>query len=159
MKGTTHMLIGVAAFSSFSTHADIEPGAFIAGLALAALGSVLPDIDHPQSFISRRLPLPLWLVIPHRGITHSLLAVLIWIPLSMVHWSLGIIGLGYVLHIAADLVTKNGTSLYAPFSRVRVGLLPRWLAIRTGGLSEGIIAAISLILLVYSIAKFTEGFI
>jgi inner membrane protein len=48
-------------------------------LALAIGGALLPDIDHPQSWVGRRARLisqPLAALIGHRGFTHSILAVI-----------------------------------------------------------------------------------
>jgi membrane-bound metal-dependent hydrolase YbcI (DUF457 family) len=69
-------------------------------LALVGIGSLIPDIDHPQSWVGLRLPVisrPLVAMAGHRGITHSLLAVIVcglllrWVDLavrlSMPSWS------------------------------------------------------------------------
>ncbi|VEB43121.1 Inner membrane protein ydjM [Chromobacterium violaceum] len=47
-------------------------------LAGGLAGSLLPDIDHPKSWLGRRIPFlsrPISYLFGHRGITHSLLAV------------------------------------------------------------------------------------
>lgn len=82
-------------------------------------------------------------LLPHRGITHSLLTCLLltgglallltalpaWptrgMPLAFL--------VGYVSHLAADGVTKTGVPLLLPLLRRRFHLLPRPLRITTGG--------------------------
>ena len=52
MMGKTHMLVGATAATSFLyfTTGTLEPVVIIAG----ALGGLLPDVDHPNSTISRK---------------------------------------------------------------------------------------------------------
>ncbi len=87
------------------------------------LSCLLPDIDHPRSLLGQRL---YWLSKPiarlcgHRGFTHSLLAVIIGVILLHINlpgdsWIApdvfqGII-LGYLSHIAADMLTPAGVPL------------------------------------------------
>ncbi|TKI05602.1 metal-dependent hydrolase [Martelella alba] len=95
-------------------------------VAGALLTCLLPDIDHPQSFLGQRLR---WLSTPiarlfgHRGFTHSLLAIVAGvalfglkfepnrlIPLDALH---GMI-IGYLSHIFADMLTPAGVPLLWP---------------------------------------------
>ncbi|MGP1955930.1 MAG: metal-dependent hydrolase [Arsenophonus sp. NC-PY1-MAG3] len=92
---------------------------------------LLPDIDHPKSFLGQRLK---WLSIPiakvfgHRGITHSLLAIIggsiffssdllsriiIPIPVDFVHSMI----VGYTSHLVADMLTPAGIPLLWPCRR------------------------------------------
>lgn len=95
-------------------------------LAGGVLGSMLPDIDHPGSAFGRRvLPISMMLaaVFGHRGITHSLLAVvgmsaLAWFALHHLDWHPGysvpfVVGLsaGYLSHLAGDWMTRCAASL------------------------------------------------
>jgi membrane-bound metal-dependent hydrolase YbcI (DUF457 family) len=71
------------------------------------------------------------LVSDHRGITHSLVALILvtagcWL---LTDWAVGPalaigLGLGYASHLAADAMTPRGVSLGAPFSRRPFHLLP-----------------------------------
>ncbi len=85
-------------------------------------------------------------LLPHRGITHSLLICLLltgglallltalpaWptrgLPLAFL--------VGYTSHLIADGVTKTGVPLLRPLTRHRFHLLPRPLRITTGGVFE-----------------------
>lgn len=132
------------------------------GLALAGavIGSLLPDIDHPESKIAYQAGLargrgPLTdvagfglraLMGGHRGFTHSaLVASLIAIAGLLILQPAGAaaigFALGYLSHIAADMLTKEGVRLWWPFSRREVGIGPRALRFRTGSLIEYAIVA------------------
>jgi inner membrane protein len=107
-------------------------------LVLAAVGSVLPDIDHPQSWIGRRIGLISRLlasVVGHRGITHSLFAVALGIYLLHQNRIGGVVTtplvIGYVSHLAADFLTPGGLRLAWPLRRIyRLPLC------RTGSITE-----------------------
>lgn len=92
---------------------------------------LLPDIDHPKSFLGQRLK---WLSVPiakvcgHRGMTHSFLAIVgcsiflssdflshIILPRSkdFVHAMV----VGYISHVVADMLTPAGIPLLWPYRR------------------------------------------
>lgn len=97
---------------------------------------LLPDIDHPKSLLGQRLT---WLSSPisclcgHRGFTHSLMAIIVGIflfallmpsqidiPLDAFHSMI----IGYLSHIAADILTPAGVPLLWPCRwRFRVPIL------------------------------------
>lgn len=92
----------------------------------AVLTCLLPDIDHPKSFLGQRLK---WIAKPiarafgHRGFTHSLLAVFalltlfyLKVPESWIVPADAIQGmvLGYLSHILADMLTPAGVPLLWP---------------------------------------------
>ena len=78
MLAGSHVALGAAAWIAAAPHLGrppLDPEA----LALAVFGGLLPDIDHPKSWVGRRLRPVSDLVaglFGHRGVTHSLLAVL-----------------------------------------------------------------------------------
>lgn len=87
-------------------------------LALAGIGSLLPDIDHPQSWVGLRLRIisrPLAAAVRHRRMTHSLLAVIVcglllrWGGFSRT--AVDAVVVGYLSHLAADLLTSSGLRL------------------------------------------------
>lgn len=127
MKGTTHVQIGVAAGLALSlmTGAAAKDTAFIV-LASAAT-SKLPDLD---------LSLPF----AHRGLTHSILAVLV-VAVGSFYFlpylpALAAV-IGYVAHIAADMLTVAGCMIFYPLPyRVRLPLT----FIRTGGIWEALLS-------------------
>lgn len=111
---------------------------------MATGSALLPDIDHPQSWVGRRTLLisrPLAAVFGHRGFTHSILAVVACFVL--LHWrGLGRavvdpVVVGYLSHLGADLLTSSGLPLAWPLRwRFAIPLC------RTGSPVELIIVAV-----------------
>ncbi|MGD9732935.1 MAG: metal-dependent hydrolase [Desulfamplus sp.] len=134
MTGPTHVAIAVTC--------GILAGAGRPDLALLAGGAVLPDLDHPQSFIGRvffpvSIPLSNWL--GHRGAFHSFwlwglvaFAGFFWKPFF-------VLGAGALLHVFADCATVSGVRAMSPFTQKLFVLFQRSWRIRSGGKSEIII--------------------
>lgn len=138
----SHVVVGVAAWTWAAPHlglGSLSPAA----IALATAGALLPDIDHPSSWVGRRLRVvsrPLATVTGHRGVTHSLVAVLACLVfLRWEGWTRAVIDplvVGYLSHLAADLLTTSGLRLAWPSrKRQAIGLC------RTGSFAETVIVA------------------
>ncbi len=121
----SHLVVGLACWAGAAAawHLPADP----VTLGLVLLGAVLPDIDHPSSWIGRRLwfvSRPLALLVGHRGLTHSALAVVAGIVVlrlaGLGGWQAPLV-VGYLSHLAADLVTVGGIPLLWPWRR-RFGL-------------------------------------
>jgi inner membrane protein len=138
--------------------------ATMATLAVITFAALLPDLDHPRALLAqwrlakhgplslvRPLAIPAFLLhaeFGHRGGMHSLLAVIGvylgggWIGAQVGLPALGaVVAWGYLLHIAADMLTHHGVPLLWPLTRDRFGL-PRPLDIRTGGIGESVYLAV-----------------
>lgn len=153
MQGKTHALIGVTAglWLAVQTAAPVETALLYAGLG--ALGGLLPDIDHPNSSISRRLP-PLRLFtfwMPHRTYTHSLFAVVLvmFAGITFAGFQGAALAMGYMMHVVADMMTFSGVPILIPVSRARWHLLPRFFRIDTGGMTETMLAVAVIAVNVY----------
>lgn len=150
MMVVSHVLVGAAAWVvavkvGGMGHGDID--ALALGAAMA--GALLPDIDHPSSWLGRRLwPVskPLSLLLGHRGLTHSLLAVAG--GLALIHAAqpntaiarlVEPLVVGYLSHLAADALTPAGVPLLWPWKR-RFGLP----LCATGGAMELVVVAATL---------------
>lgn len=168
MTGKTHMLGGIAfgaagalvATTAFpEAVSNVQAGVFIMG---SAVGALIPDIDHPSSVISRKVPLVSMLykmvaavdklickllginyVMGHRGITHSivpitaLLGLLLFFgkELQLYMLLLGLI-VGCYSHVAFDMLNPSGVPILLPFSKKRFRFLPKKLAIPTKSLAD-----------------------
>lgn len=168
MTGKTHMLGGIAFGAAGAVIANIvlpetlpnaQAGVLIMG---SAVGALIPDIDHPSSIISRKIPLISILYrmvafvdkciakifnakysMGHRGITHSLIPTTILLALLLVFGKdlqvflllLGLI-IGCYSHIVFDMLNPSGVPIFLPFSRKRVRLIPKQLAIPTKNVSD-----------------------
>ncbi|MDQ0253098.1 inner membrane protein [Evansella vedderi] len=94
---------------------------YIVGIVV---GSLLPDIDEPRSYVGRRAPLFSRLInriFGHRGVTHSLLAWLVTVTIYFLYpspFTLGL-SLGYLFHIVGDYFSVGGVPLFSPLSKHR----------------------------------------
>lgn len=100
--------------------------------ALVALGSLLPDIDHPESLLGRRvkfISIPLhflqgdksllpWSEDSHsRGVTHSIwVLVACWWLISSPFPAIVALSFGFVAHLIGDALTPAGIRLFWPLS-------------------------------------------
>lgn len=97
----------------------------------AYFGSLLPDIDLKNSYISKRMPL-VYKVFgskqKHRGFTHSMLSVCLILIICKVIFvvskedkAVGVfsagIWIGYVSHILLDMFTKEGVEFFYPLRK------------------------------------------
>ena len=147
MMAGSHLALGAAAWLVAAPWLGLPPASPVS-LGLALSGALLPDIDHPKSWVGKRLrPLSSGIarVSGHRGITHSALALAVGIW-SLLHggaprWFVAPLAVGYLSHLAADLLTPGGLRLAwplrrtwalplcrtgSPFEPLVVGLLLSW---------------------------------
>ena len=151
MLAFTHIAAGCASSLLVSGALNAQPSQAILVLGGGILGSMMPDIDHPQSAFGKRvlpLSIPIATLFGHRGITHSLLAVagmswLIWWSLHHLQWHQGYavpvvagVATGYLSHLAGDWLTNSGVPLLWPSSRRFVSPL----RLCTGDLREYLLA-------------------
>ncbi|MGK7879651.1 MAG: metal-dependent hydrolase [Crocosphaera sp.] len=117
MMTPTHITFSIAMTSIMTGTANLEL------LGVAAIASLLPDIDTSKSFIGRLFfPLSRWLETNtvHRGITHSFFAsgviTLVSYPIALIgypHVWHGLI-LGYFFGWFGDVFTKSGVEAFYP---------------------------------------------
>lgn len=116
----SHIALGAAAWIVAAPRLGM-PALEPVPLVLAVLGALLPDIDHPKSWVGKKVWPLSWVfsrLFGHRGLTHSLLAVLACILLLLrEELPLGLTAplvVGYLSHLAADLLTPGGLRLAWP---------------------------------------------
>lgn len=143
MLGKTHLVGGVCAGVLTATwltqNTNFSEFALLATpllIASSGFGSLLPDIDHPNSKMGRRVkPLSKLInkAVGHRGATHTLLAMaLVSFALFMLNLSLPVVlqplglvvvlgvTIGYFSHLFLDALTPSGVPLFAPFIKKSV---------------------------------------
>jgi inner membrane protein len=140
MMAKSHVVIGAAAWIVTAPLLHFAPWDAV-NIALAIGGSLLPDIDHPQSWVGRRTrPVSTILAgtLGHRGVTHSAFAIvalsLLLVHAGYRHSLVAALAVGYLSHLAADMLTSRGLRLAWPHPRTWG--LP---LCRTGSPMEGII--------------------
>lgn len=136
-------MAGVAVSASASL-GPAQTGLF---LSLAILGSLLPDIDHTESKLGRRIR-PISFVITkifgHRTLTHSLtlyffLSVLGYFAFPQYQIQLLAIVVGAISHLLLDSLNPSGVPLFYPHpARFSIA------KIRTGSLLEHVFLAVML---------------
>lgn len=138
-------------FSGYGFDGLLNYGIFWTVIAFASL---VPDIDHANSYISNKLGFSL--PFKHRGFTHYIYpwAILIWLGYNDVvpYGEFAIwIGVGALLHSFGDMHTKNGVKLFG-FGKKGLNVLPSFLVFRTGSSIEAIFFVGYCILFGYSIS-------
>lgn len=120
MMARSHVVVGAAAWLVTAKFLHLPPFDPVP-LGLAIAGSLLPDIDHPQSWVGRRtrpLSTALAALLGHRGVTHSALAVLFLLVLlaqeGVRRANADALAIGYLSHLGADLLTPRGLRLAWP---------------------------------------------
>jgi inner membrane protein len=123
MMARSHVVVGAASWVAAAPLLHLPP-LDLPDLALAIAGALLPDIDHPQSWLGRRaqpVSTVIARVLGHRGVTHSAVAVVGLVALLV--WSgqrreaISALAVGYLSHLAADMLTPRGLRLAWPLRR------------------------------------------
>lgn len=120
MMAKSHVVVGLATWVAAAPFLHVSPFHPV-HLVLAVAGSLLPDVDHPQSWVGR-LAWPVSRVLAsalgHRGVTHSAIAVLGLVALLMQtghrRGEVAALAVGYLSHLAADMLTPRGLRLAWP---------------------------------------------
>jgi inner membrane protein len=119
MMASTHVLFGLNCWLGYAQLRGLPlhpESIFIAGAA-----SLLPDIDHPKSTFGSLVPFfsrPISAIFGHRGITHSLFAIIAGIYIMHKYGYqteyVAAIVVGYLSHLLGDMMTNSGVPLLWP---------------------------------------------
>jgi inner membrane protein len=149
------MLVAAGGWVILASGMDPSPAA--TSVAAAGIGGLLPDIDHPGSFVGRRLlflSVPIAAMLGHRGFTHSLLAVVAatWLLVSAFRWEADLgaaLAFGYLSHLAGDWLTERGIPLLWPWRRHFAAPI----TLKTGGVIEHMLDVMLLGFVVWSLGS------
>ena len=154
MMAPTHVLLGTSAYVAVSLVAPQHFPLAAAPFVAASLGSLAPDLDHPASWLGKRLffiSVPLSALLGHRGLTHSLIAALAATIALAFYMQAGHLApwlaaflLGYLSHLFADWNTGGVPLLWPSMRRFKAP----W-AFQTGGIIERLFASAFCAALVY----------
>jgi inner membrane protein len=151
MTSITHVPFGLltAEFACTSFGYEMDGTA----LALSAVGSLLPDIDHPRSsmgflFYFTGIPQFIERKLGHRTITHSwvffsaciVLFVPVWIGLGLLHYLAALCGV--LSHILIDMANIPGVPLFWPHRARWVFPASEEYRINVGSKAEFILCAV-----------------
>lgn len=131
MMGPTHLATGLIVSAAITTNP--------LGLVVGAVAALLPDIDEPNSMISKRIPIIPHIIgaFGHRKITHSLIGLFLFsIPvyLFLPNEMLMVFIAAYLSHLVLDSLTMMGVPWGYPIIQRHFGLSLG----RTGGIIEGV---------------------
>lgn len=145
----THLAIGFLV-GLLSMH-YLHPQNQILFMVLILLGSLLPDIDHPNSTIGRKTKI-IALLFEHRGFFHGFLSIiplLFLLSFVLTKIQLVAVALGYASHLLSDALTIEGIMPLHPLTRWRLrGFL------RTGATYETVILVALVVLDAMMLWKF-----
>lgn len=152
MMGKTHMMWGafcafvyIKYFQPFAT----DPMQNLIVFLFIIFGSILPDVDHPDSKLGRYVK-PIGFLFEHRGFFHSIFAIIMWYFLfSLIFSKVYAVALivGYVTHLFIDAFNRYGVSPFAPIFKLKIKG-----PIMTNGTTEKVIYWVLLILNVLFVA-------
>lgn len=159
MRGREHLVFGITTSATLALAMYSPDSVYFAHPAiftgLAAVGSLFPDIDHPDSTISRKCRLLSNVVSlfikSHRTYTHDLALILPIAILLSTHYPI-ILGFffGYIGHLIMDLLTVSGLPFFYLFQKKSIHITPKWARFKSGSvvamlftylLSGGVLAA------------------
>lgn len=131
MTGKTHAAVGLFVGVALARSLGVTDEQAALTVALAVIGSLAPDLDTPQSYISRLLILnPVHLFVRHRGVLHSGLVAGLLMVAGLVHPLALPFAMGYASHILIDALTVSGVPVLWPRRESLRG------PFRTGGLMD-----------------------
>jgi membrane-bound metal-dependent hydrolase YbcI (DUF457 family) len=150
--------VAVAAGVGFATAPIFSPDLMAGALwvGIVTVSSLLPDIDHPSSMITRILgPLTktisffVRLFVKHRGLTHQDLGIALWTCLlaygctqvGLPVWLALASGMGCAAHALGDMWTVGGLRPFVLFPKVRIQISDE----KAGAGSEPFVAGAALI--------------
>jgi inner membrane protein len=112
-------------------------------LGLAAIGSLIPDIDTSSSILGQVFfPVSRWIEAryPHRSITHSLIATVaiavLVSPLAISNWQWWCLPFGHLVACFSDCFTVQGVQLFWPNPAWAISVSNPRRRLKTGGTGE-----------------------
>jgi inner membrane protein len=159
MMARSHIVVALASWFVGAPLLHLSPFNPVS-IACAVVGSLLPDVDHPKSWVGRRTrPISTFLaaIFGHRGITHSALAIAT-LAVGVLYagyrhvWVCALVT-GYLSHLFADMLTPRGLRLAWPLRGT--WSLPVY---RTGSPGENIVVALILVgMLTWEVQRLLPG--
>ncbi|MEM0332025.1 MAG: metal-dependent hydrolase [Archaeoglobaceae archaeon] len=153
MRHTTHILFGTLFAIPIVSYLSLDPAKASFIIFTALIGSLLPDVDHPKSYINRKSWGIFYRVVlqsTHRGWMHSLFGAFIFTLISTLVffylcWDMlysMVFLFGYLSHLLADSLNPTGVNwLWPKKKKYKIAI------IKTGSKGEVIFQAFLVILL------------
>lgn len=111
MKGTTHASFAVVSNVIVSNvqHVQLEPKTFAVLAVASTFGGLLPDIDHGNSKLGKKVPV-VDKLFKHRGFTHTVwFAMIAYVIVAMWNEQIAMyVFIGCLSHLIGDILTPMG---------------------------------------------------
>jgi len=162
--GHTHALIGSALGLGMALSTHAAPNQTLLLMGIGALAAALPDIDHPQAPIRRKMGCLgnlLFGRLKHRGITHTLIAIVAVgaAAFTALPPLIGeVVAIGYLSHILADMLTVSGLPVFWPYKTESYHLMPKRFCMTTNTWPEHLISMGLVVLIGSQIPLFIPHF-
>ncbi len=127
--------------------------------SIIIFGSILPDIDEPNSYIGRKFPILSWILIlfglKHRGLTHILIVPIVITAFALyavdseiITITLLSLAFGILTHDVGDSITTGGINgfFYPLFPAKKFVLLPGFLRFQTFSIFEYFLVSLLFVL-------------
>lgn len=159
MRYKTHLIVTYATSLPLLVSSD---SLGVGNVVALGIGAIFPDIDHPNSFIGRRMPITsggMRKAFGHRGMVHSLVGAIVFtaiirfllisfnFPLEWGFWFL----IGFLAHLIEDSFSKFGIAWLQPIYDKNIQFGFKQIYYITGGVSERIIFIVASALLIYQL--------
>lgn len=118
----THLMFGIFAILLAISFVNDK----LIFVIVALIATVIPDIDHSDSKIGKRLIFrPFQFFVKHRGMVHSFTIAILLSILIAIFFPIASFGffLGYSVHLLCDSFTKEGIEPFWPFDYKTYGYL------------------------------------
>ncbi len=142
----THLAFGIFLGLVLYNFINIEMSVYLF-VVLVGFSSLIVDIDHPDSKVGRKVKPLSYLTnffLGHRGMMHSLIPVIVVFVFALVlgYFEIGLaLGLGYLSHLIADMLTLEGINFFYPVKSRVSGF------IRTGSFLESLLFILLVVLI------------
>lgn len=159
MRYKTHLAVTyAAALPMLVSSNELTVGNVVA----LSVGAIFPDIDHPNSYIGKRMPVTsngMRKLFGHRGIVHSLVGAIaltavvrfllltLHLPSEWGTWFL----MGFIAHLVEDSFSRYGIAWFQPIYNKNIQFGFKQIYYKTGGTSEWVIFLIAIAIIIYQI--------
>jgi len=147
MLAKSHIISTMIVLTPLSIY--VEQDEVLIFLIAGVIGALFPDLDEKGSFLSRRVYFIskfISIFTEHRGWTHTLIIVLIYIIIGAIFLkynettqyanTLLAFVVGNIIHMIGDLSTRSGLQILYPFKKKQYYILPRGMRIVTNSKVE-----------------------
>ena len=160
MLGKQHLAFGIcsgiAFTSALSCVTEITPQGAACFVFTMGIGAIFPDIDHPDSIVSKKAPFVSKIVtrfVKHRTITHDILVYAVILVLMLVFKAPFVLfgfPVGCISHLFLDGFTVNGLPIAYLFNKEKkLYFLPKKMRPKSSGAGAAVLTVLFCIISIF----------